>query len=275
MSRAQAYLSDSEIIAATPPLDVAPLALLAAQDGLVAAELPGIGWVASRTVNGFTHVVALPDGMRAIELWDAPHWRDFGNLIEDLDDLEPAPVDLLKDAPPGVAEQLLDAVLAGGPVVLVEPDDERRIAWIAWVSYALPRPLSFATFPAEVDLCVVTSGEGLDATRASTATPSFYARIAAELARRGDLAAAVSRIDDTDPLALAVSGGAPDLLEPTDLPRALELITDLASRGEVAIAARAAAALGAESPAAEPVAAAAAVGPERGAPFAAGRRGGP
>ena len=43
----------------------------------------------------------------------------------------------------------------------------------------------------------------------------------------------------TDAVALAVAGGATDQLTPDDLPRALELITDLARTADVATAARA------------------------------------
>ena len=93
------------------------------------------------------------DGLAApgIELWEAPHWRADGEHLEEIEALEPGPLDLrreldlLADAPPGVHAELLDAALAG-PIVLVEDDPERRAAWIAWLAATVPGPLTFATF---------------------------------------------------------------------------------------------------------------------------------
>src|SRR3954464_15709597 len=94
MSHPQAYLSDSEVIAASPALESAPLAALTGTDGLKVTAVEGVGMVAARTVGGFTHVVVLPHEMRGIELWDAPHWRSGGDALEPLEPLEPGPLDL-------------------------------------------------------------------------------------------------------------------------------------------------------------------------------------
>jgi hypothetical protein len=143
-------------------------------------------------------------------------------------------LELLADAPYGMRETLIDAALEG-PVSLVEADEQRRAAWITLLTAVLPDARVSATGPEEAD-------EGAIDTRAPTAAePSRFASVAAAVAGRNPAALTGER----DAVALAVHGGATDLLTPEDLPRALELITDLARRGEVATAARAAAGLGA------------------------------
>ena len=234
------------MIAASPALDPADLDLPdPGGDALL-----GLGRVAALTSGEFTHVVA----GAGIEHWDADFWREDGDELEELDELHPGPLDLpcalelLADAPYGVREALLDAAL-DGPVVLVDPDPQRRAAWIAWISAILPEPPTFATFatrPLDVRVCATTHEHvgafpaALDTTLPVNTEPSRYATIASTVAGRDP-----SALGELDPVALAVNGGATDLLTPEDLPRALRLITDLARRGEVAVAARAAAGLGA------------------------------
>ena len=72
--------------------------------------------------------------------------------------------------------------------------------------------------------------------------PSRYAQVATALAARNPSALVAAA--EPDPIALAVAGGATDLLTPDDLPRALELITASAATATSSTAARAAAALG-------------------------------
>ena len=188
----------------------------------------------------------------------------------DFEDMRTGPVDLgfLADAPPGVATRLLDAALAG-PVVFSEPDEDLRLAWIAWLAYALPdgAALTFSTAGDEDARVRVADEPGaIDTTEPCDLNPSLYARVAVQLAARGELRAAVARLDEPDGLALAVHGGATDLIAPHQLPLALQLITELATAGHVREAARAAAAL--------PTGAAGAslVAPRGGADPAAGRR---
>ena len=255
-SHPQAYLSAFEVIAASPSLDVASLHIPdAGGDALLVVESNGHGLLAARTEGDFTHVVG---GLAApgIELWEAPHWRADGEHLEEIEALEPGPLDLrraldlLADAPPGVHAELLDAALAG-PIVLVEDDPERRAAWIAWLAATVPGPLTFATFttrPLDVRVSATTHehaaafSNAIDTSRPSIMAPSRYALVATTLAARNP--AALVAPADADAVALAVAGGATDQLTPDDLPRALELITDLARTGDVATAARAAAALG-------------------------------
>src|SRR4051794_35585529 len=259
MSHRQAFYSSGELTAASPSLGPAALAALAeAQaggDGLKVIALEGLGMVAARSVDGFSHVVVgLPAEMLGIELWDAPHWReDAPAEPRDLPALEPGPLDLararslLADAPPGVAAALLDAVLSEAPVVLAEPDEERRAAWIAWVSFALPRAyarrLTFTTSGRADDVRISATAhadEGaIDATRPFTGETGLYARVAAALDAAA-LTRALRLIEEPDAVALAVAAGTTELIEPADLRHALERIADLARRGHVAEAARAA-----------------------------------
>ena len=253
MSHPQAYFSSSEVLAASPGLERLADALPRA-DTLRVSEVEGLGLVAARTVDGFTHAVAGLDGLLGIQLWDAPHWRTDPGPVE-LPALEPGPLDLaralevLADAPEGVATTLLDAALAGA-VAFTDPDPERRAAWIAWISFALPPAqaarLTFTTDHPDPAVQVSASAEAegaIDATQPSAAEPSLYARAALELARRGDLTAALAHLEAADGVALAVHGGATHLIAPDELPRALALITELAERGHVHEAARAASAL--------------------------------
>jgi hypothetical protein len=251
----QAYLSASEVIAASPSLDAAGLDLPdPGGDALLVVERNGLGRVAACLSGDFTHVVTGID--RGVELWRAPFWREGGHELEELDELPaglelPDALELLADAPYGVREALIDAAL-DGPVALIEPDEERRAAWVAWLSAVLPDPPTFATFaahPLGVRVTATTPQhadafpEAIDTTVPATTHASRYATIATAVAGR-DPAALGS---EADPVALAVAGGATDLLSPEDLPRALELITALVGRGEIATAARAAAGLGAQS----------------------------
>jgi hypothetical protein len=251
----QAYLSASEVIAASPSLDAAGLELPdPGGDALLVVERNGLGRVAACLSGDFTHVVTGID--RGAELWRAAFWRDGGFELEELDELPAGleladALELLADTPYGVREALVDAAL-DGPVVLVEPDEERRAAWVAWLSAVLPDPPTFTTFathPVGVRVTATTPAhaaafpETIDTTVAATTHASRYATIATAVAGR-DPAALGS---EADPVALAVAGGATDLLTPEDLPRALELITALARRGEIATAARAAAGLGAQT----------------------------
>ncbi|MDX6661686.1 MAG: hypothetical protein QOJ55_2508, partial [Solirubrobacteraceae bacterium] len=141
-------------------------------------RLEGVGTMLARTAHVedggdtprspagyFSHVVVDIagegfDGLFPVELWEAPHWR---NTPADL--LPPAPlvrgsIDLasahgaLTGRRRGLLGRVLDAsllALGDGPgLVLVEPDLELAIAWVAWVSFALPaeagRRLTFSTF---------------------------------------------------------------------------------------------------------------------------------
>jgi hypothetical protein len=254
VSHRQAYFDSREPRAASPSLGPGALAALAelytGEDGLRVDSVDALGMVATRTAAGFSHMLVGPfDGLLGIELWGADHWRAEGDEIEELPSLEPAPPEL-EPAP-----ALLEAVLGGDPVVLVEPDEPRRAALIAWVCFALPRPeaerLTFATFssrPTGVRLTGTTpehagAFEGLVVDGTTSAVPGHYTRIALELGQRGTLRDATQRLQAPDAIALAIAGGATDLLTPEDLPRALELITALATDGDVAIAARAAAAI--------------------------------
>ncbi len=252
----QAYLSASEVIAASPSLDVDNLTLPdAGGDALLVVESNGHGLIAARVEGDFAHVVFGLDAP-GIELWEAPHWRTDGEHLEEIHEIEPGPldfaraVDLLADAPPGVHEEVLDAALAG-PMVLLEDDPELRAAWIAWLAATVPGPLTFTTFatrPLNVRVSATTHAyaaafaNAIDTSRPSIMAPSRYAQVATALAARNPAALKPAR--EPDAIALAVAGGATDLLTPEDLPRALELITALAGDGDVVTAARAAAALG-------------------------------
>jgi hypothetical protein len=255
VSHRQAYFNSPEPRAASPSLGPAALAALGerytGEDGLRVDDVEGLGMVAARTVGGCTHVIVGPfDGLLGIELWDAPHWHASGD-----DALEAAPPEL---EPAGA---LLDAVLTGEPVVFVEPDEHRRAALIAFVSFALPRAeaerLTFTTFTShrtDVRLAATTP-EHADAFEELVDAPGpatgRYSELALELARRGTLIDATRGLQDPDPVALAIAGSAPDLITPDELPRALELITAMAAAGDIATAARAAAAIpGGDDPAA-------------------------
>src|SRR3954454_10344668 len=126
MSHRQAYFSSPESHEASVALGPAALAALGelytGEDGLAVFELEGLGMVAARTVDGFTHFLVGPfDGLLGIELWDSPHWREQGSEIEEVRQLEPGPPDLsmLDGAPGGVHAALLEAALEGGRVVIV------------------------------------------------------------------------------------------------------------------------------------------------------------
>ena len=238
----QAYFDSDQVLASSPELDSGRLLdALPRGDGLRVSAVEGLGLVAARRVGDFTHVVTGLDGVFPVELsgWQ----RDDG----DFEDMRTAPVDLgfLADAPPGVATRLLDAALAG-PVVFSEPDEDLRLAWIAWIAYALPdgATLTFSTAGDEDARIRVADEPGaIDATKPCDLIPSLYARVAVQLAARGELRAAVARLEEPDGPALAVHGGATDLIAPHQLPLALQLITELATAGHVREAARAAARL--------------------------------
>ncbi|MDA0170689.1 hypothetical protein OJ998_16425 [Solirubrobacter taibaiensis] len=238
----QAYFDSDQVLASSPDLDSGMLLeALPRGDGLRASAVDGLGMVAARRVGDFTHVVAGLDGVFPIELsgWQ----QDDG----DFDEVQTRPIDLgfLADAPPGVATRLLDAALAG-PVVFSEPDEDLRLAWIAWLAYALPdgAALTFSTAGDEDARVRVADEPGaIDTTQPCDLIPSLYARVAVQLAASGELRTAVARLEEPDGLALAVHGGATELIAPHQLPLALQLITELATAGHVREAARAAAAL--------------------------------
>ena len=241
-SHPQAYFDSEQVLASSPELDPGRLLdALPRGAGLRVSTVEGLGVVAARRVGDFTHVVAGLDGVAGVEL---SGWQtDDG----DFEDMRTGPVDLgfLADAPPGVATRLLDAALAG-PVVFSEPDEDLQLAWIAWLAYALPdgAALTFSTAGDEDARVRVADEPGaIDTTEPCDLNPSFYARVAVQLAARGELHAAVARLDEPDGLALAVHGGATELIAPHQLPLALQLITELATAGHVREAARAAAAL--------------------------------
>src|SRR3954447_3441514 len=152
MSHRQAYFSSRAPDAASPTLGPTALAALGelytGEDALKVDAVEGLGMVASRTVDGFTHTLVGPfDGLLGIELWDAPHWRAEGDEVEEVSRLQPAPPDI-SGLPFDVMAAVLDAALGDEPVVIVAETD--RAAWIAWVSLALPRAdaerLTFTTF---------------------------------------------------------------------------------------------------------------------------------
>ena len=241
-SHPQAYFDSEQVLASSPELDPGRLLdALPRGAGLRVSTVEGLGLVAARRVGDFTHVVAGLDGVVPVEL---SGWQtDDG----DFEDMRTGPVDLgfLADAPPGVATRLLDAALAG-PVVFSEPDEDLQLAWIAWLAYALPdgAALTFSTAGDEDARVRVADEPGaIDTTEPCDLNPSLYARVAVQLAARGELRAAVARLDEPDGLALAVHGGATELIAPHQLPLALQLITELATAGHVREAARAAAAL--------------------------------
>lgn len=243
----QAYFEFDQVLASHDALDPhALVAVLPARDGLRVSRVDGLGLVAARRRDDFTHVVAGVSA--AVELWDADFWAAQPEDLE-LDELEATPIDLdfVADAPPGVATRLLDAALAG-PVIFFAPDEAQRIAWVAWLTYALPdgASLTFSTAGDEgvrVSATTEPSPDAIDTTAPCELAATFYSRVAAHLAARGGLQEAVARLQEPDGLALAVYGGATELLAPNQLPLALQLITELASSGEVALAARAAAGL--------------------------------
>ncbi|MBE2317071.1 hypothetical protein DVA67_013905 [Solirubrobacter sp. CPCC 204708] len=232
----QAYFDSDQVLASSEALDPSRLlAAVPAREGLLVREVEGVGLVAARRIDDFTHAVADLAGVHAIDVV----WRENPGELEPLETRAPD-FGFLADAPPGVATRLLDAALAG-PVVFTGPDPE---AWIAWITHALPggERITFSTAGDE-DVRIRVAEGGIDTTEPCELPPSFYARVALELARRGVLLDAVARLEDADGLALAVHGGATDLIAPHQLPLALQLITELAAAGHVHEAARAAAAL--------------------------------
>src|SRR4051794_28513504 len=108
MSHPQAYLNGSEVIAASPSLDPASLALPdPGGDALLVTEVEGHGWVAARFSGDFRHVVTRID-RPGIELWNAPFWRTAASEIaDDLGELAPGPQPALPTGPPGVREALV------------------------------------------------------------------------------------------------------------------------------------------------------------------------
>lgn len=195
--------------------------------------------------NYFSHIVLADpaaaeafDGLLAIELWRAAHWRCHESEaleLPELERLEPGHCDLqwaleqLPEPRAGWHAAVLDGVLGAiedGPrVVLIEPDAERAAAWVAWVTYALPpdlaRRLSFTTFDGQpryaqdVHLCVTTAacdvafaehelGREVLLLDPSGGDPPaarlLYARVAAALAEVGPeaIASAVTRPSDGD-----------------------------------------------------------------------------
>src|SRR4051812_30926352 len=122
MSHPQAYLSASDVIAASPSLARASLVLPdPGGDALLVTEVDGHGLVAALRTGDFTHVVVGVD-RPAIELWDAPFWRAAagGEALDDLAELPLGPRVPLPTGAPGVREALVDAALAGS-VTLVDP----------------------------------------------------------------------------------------------------------------------------------------------------------
>lgn len=238
----QAYFDDDAVLASSIELDPERLRdALPGGDGVRASTVEGVGLVVARRAGDFMHAVVSANGAYPIEL------TLLGEPSDELEDVGSRAFDLgfLADAPPGVATRLLDAALAG-PVVFSEPDEERRADWIAWLSYALPggASLTFSTAGDEhARVRVADEPDAIDASEPSDLTPSFYARVALELAMRGGLREAVAALDEPDGLTLAVNGGATDLISPHQLPLALQLITELVTSGRVREAARAAAAL--------------------------------
>ena len=230
----QAYFDSDQVLASSPELDPGRLLdALPRGDGLRVSAVEGSAWsppaasatspTSSRasTVSVPVELSGLADGRRSTSRTCAPRPVDLG---------------FLADAPPGVATRLLDAALAG-PVVFSEPDEDLRLAWIAWLTYALPdgATLTFSTAGDEdARIRVADEPDAIDATKPCDLIPSLYARVAVQLAARGELRAAVARLEEPDGLALAVHGGATDLIAPHQLPLALQLITELATAGDVA-----------------------------------------
>jgi hypothetical protein len=179
--------------------------------------------------NYFSHIVLADraagepfDGLLAIELWGAPHWRSTESetpQLSELGVLQPGRCDLewaLEQLEPrrewlgAVLDGALAALEDGPRVVLVEPDAERAAAWVAWVSYALPADLAsaltFTTFAGQprhaqdVQFSVTTPGCDLafaehelgrevlllDVSSATPPSPRLlYARIATAFANDG------------------------------------------------------------------------------------------
>jgi len=234
--RLQAYFDSDVVLASSPGLDPEPLrAALPRGEGMRVSAIEGVGLVAARRIEDFTHVAVVGAGELAIELTG---WQENpGEFAE----LESRPVDLafLADAPRGVAARLLDAALTG-PVVLAAAEPE---PWLAWLSCALPRLTWSTAGDPDVHVRVADEPGAIDVTEPSDAAPSLYASVALELAARGELRAAAARLHEPDGVALAVHGGATELIAPHQLPLALQRITELATAGHVREAARAARAL--------------------------------
>lgn len=263
---------------------------------LRASDVPSVGAVVSRTEyvgreyrgrgqqpdegrfgNYFCHmVVAAPDGepfdgLSPIELWDAPHWtinESESTTLPALNALQPGPLDIavvaevVRAAPRGVPEAVLDGALeslgGGPPLLLIEPDHRRSAAWIAWITFALPREtaseLTFSTFegrPSEVlDLHVIVTTPACDLgtsysrhTRIDVTVPSkeagsLYARTATSLATKdvdrmlravGQLGA---RPREAWGAGLAIAGEITDEILPEDLPGVLDELRAMVSDGK-------------------------------------------
>jgi GTPase-associated protein 1, N-terminal domain type 2/GTPase-associated protein 1, middle domain len=261
-------------------------------------EVEGVGPAISRTVyvgrefrggagepdtgrygNYFSHLLLGEDGeepfdgLLPIELWEAEHWTTRESRDPELPPIGPlraGPLDvdgvletLLAPRSARVAE-VLDASIAaleGGPrVVLVEEPGPYAAAWVALVSFALPRALSsrltFSTFegrPRYVDLQLTLTTAACDVAFPSyelgdrvtlidltepappDTHPSLAGRAVAALARTGGdalagAAHALSAGEDTEPAlfgaALAVISDQVELVQSdADLLAVLELLT--------------------------------------------------
>ena len=238
----QAHFDSDETLECSPELDPGALrAALPRGEGLRVSRIEGVGLVAARRIEDFTHVVAGLDGTYPVDLVG---WHENPGESGELD-TRAVDLGFLAYTPRGAATRLLDAALAG-PVTFFEPDATRRPAWMAWLSYALPggAGLTFSTAgDDDVQVRAAEAPDAIDTSEPWDGTPSLYARVALELAARGALRAAASRLQAPDGLALAVHGGATDLIAPHQLPLALQLITELVAAGHVREAARAAAAI--------------------------------
>src|SRR4051812_42053340 len=108
MSHPQAYLTGSEVVAASPSLGPSSLALPdPGGDALLVTEVDGHGWVAARFSGELRHVVTQID-RPGIELWNAPFWRTAATeSADDLGELAPGPELPLPSGAPGVREALL------------------------------------------------------------------------------------------------------------------------------------------------------------------------
>ncbi len=224
------------------------------------------------------------DGLTAVELWDAPHWTTAevtGHTLPPLGELTPGPLNLadvlqvVTTAPQGVAGALVDGALraldGGPPVLIVDPEANRAVTWLAWITFSLPpdaaRALTFSSFegrPQDVlNLHVIATTPACDGgptmtsrvTRidvtspTTTGSPSLYARGVLALAEQDSeaLASAVRRVrGQTGPergASLAVEGKVAELVQEDELSPLLDQLRSLVSGGRVADAAASVAAL--------------------------------